>query len=49
MKRSIDYNEKSSEKYKLYIDDPTDIYNGLLKTFYDNEELKKKINLIRMA
>lgn len=42
----IDYNEKSSEKYKLYIDDPTDIYNGLLKTFYDNEELKKKINLI---
>lgn len=43
----IDYNAECSEKHKLYVDYPTDVYGGLIKTFPDNEELKKKIILIR--
>ncbi len=43
----IDYNEKRSEKHKLYIADPENIYAGLLKTFSDNEKLKKEIELIK--
>lgn len=43
----IDYNAEFSEKHKLYVDYPTDVYGGLLKTFPDNDELKKKIILIR--
>ncbi len=43
----IDYNSECSEKHKLYVDYPTDVYGGLLKTFPENEELKKKIILIR--
>lgn len=43
----IDYNEQCSEKHKIYIDYPTNLYDGLLKTFSDNEKLKREIKLVR--
>ena len=43
----IDYNEKSPQKHKLYLEYPTNIYDGLITTFSDNQDLIKKINLIK--
>ncbi len=43
----IDYNKNSSEKHKIYIDYPQNLYDGLLKTFSGNKELENKIKLIR--
>lgn len=43
----IDYNKDTSEKHKIYIDYPENLYDGLLQTFPDNLEFEKKINLIR--
>lgn len=43
----IDYNEKSPQKHKLYLEYPTNIYDGLIITFSDNQDLIKKINLIK--
>lgn len=43
----IDYNEKSHQKHKIYLEYPANLYNGLLATFSDNEGLIKKINLIQ--
>lgn len=43
----INYNKEFSEKHKYYIEYPTNLYDGLIATFPDNNELIKKINLIR--
>ena len=42
-----DYNKKNSEKHKIYIDYPENLYDGLLATFAGNTELEKKILLIK--
>jgi hypothetical protein len=43
----INYNENSSEKHKYYIECPTNLYDGLIKTFPDNTNLIRKLNKIR--
>ena len=43
----INYNENTSEKHKIYIQDPQNLYEGLFKTFSNNAELKNQINLIK--
>ena len=43
----IDYNEKTSEKHKIYMLNSIPPYGGLIQTFSDNEELIRKINIIK--
>lgn len=43
----IDYNEKCSEKHKIYIDYPQNFFDGILKSIPENAEFESKINLIR--
>lgn len=43
----IDYNEKSAQKHKIYLEYPANLYEGLLTTFSYNKELIKKIKLIK--
>ena len=40
---------KSPQKHKLYLEYPTNIYDGLITTFSDNQDLIKKINLIKIG
>lgn len=42
----IDYNEFASQKHKIYIYGPQNIYDGLIKTYSTNKELAKKIKII---
>ena len=43
----INYNSEISEKHKYYIEYPTNLYEGLVKTFPENKELIRKVNIIR--
>lgn len=45
----IDYNQKTSEKHKIYIGcyKKSPVYDGLIKTFQEHKEIINKINAIR--
>lgn len=42
----INYNERCSEKHKIYITDQDCLLGGLKKTFPDNERLHEKLLMI---
>ena len=43
----IDYNEETAEKHKIYLLCSIPPYDGLIQTFSDNEELIRKITIIK--
>ncbi len=49
MMEGIDYNENTQEKYKIYVRcyGSAKTYSGLTKTFENNQEMTRKINMIQ--
>lgn len=43
----IDYDKFASQKHKIYIYEPENTFNGLIKTYSDNKELCKKLKVLK--
>ncbi len=43
----IDYTEFGSKKHKIYLHRAEEVYEGLIKTYSDNQELQKKLKIIQ--